>query len=73
MVSFGYPGMRDCATPNPRAVALDWMCLGRRYRPLLEADPEELPHPHRQVEGGYVAEAQCHKERVSGAGRDLPE
>ena len=23
--------------------------------PLLEADPEELPHPRRQIEGGNVA------------------
>jgi hypothetical protein len=44
-----------------------WMREGRPARdflPPLQADLQELPHPHRQVEGGNVARQQRGRQRV---------
>jgi hypothetical protein len=57
LVSFGSKGMRDFVAPN-----CGCRRLGRSVRgavdcdcPVLQADPKELSHPRRQVEGGKVS------------------
>src|SRR5204863_10191365 len=66
--------MRDCATPNSlcqSACARTQACGGTP----LQADPEELAHPRRQIEGGNVAghAEQLHAEERHDVADDDPD
>ena len=50
----GHAQIRDAHPGGGLAFGSGWQALPATAA-LLEADPEELPHPRRQIEGGNVA------------------
>jgi hypothetical protein len=54
LISLPGPAWLDARYTSPRLIVKIrfWRECGGRS---LQADPEELPHPRRQIEGGYSA------------------